>query len=125
MDIFKDKDIKYSLDENFRVLKYGTCVADVNTCKLTGRGICNVDLVDFINLLQDYPDLTDKQVMNFSGWIYGVESQKLKKYTDMAVKAIVPNVEGNQGMVNCLNIRLRILSGVVHTTFKNHLTLQY
>ena len=51
MDIFKDKDIKYSLDDNFRVLKYGTCVADVNTCKLTGRGIYNVDLVDFINLL--------------------------------------------------------------------------
>ena len=62
--------------------------------------------------------------MNFFGWIYGDESQKLKKSTDMVVKAIDPNAEGNQGMVNLLNILPCILSGVVHTPVKNYVTLQ-
>ena len=61
--------------------------------------------------------------MNLSGWIYGDEIQKLEKSTDMFVKAIDPNAEGNQGMVNLLKIRLCILSGDVHMNFKNHATL--
>ena len=40
------------------------------------------------------------------------------------MKAINPNAEGNQGIVNFLKICLRILSGVVHMTLKNHATLQ-
>ena len=63
--------------------------------------------------------------MNFSGYIYGNDIQKLNKSTDMVVKSIDPNAEGNQGMVNCLNIRIHIISCVVHMNFKNHLTLQY
>ena len=61
----------------------------------------NVDLADFTNLLEDYHHLTDDQVMDFSGWIYDDESQKLKKSINMVVKAINLNAEGNQGMVNC------------------------
>ena len=78
-----------------------------------------------LTFLEDYHHLNDKQVMNLSGWIYGDEIQKLEKSTDMVVKATGPNAEGNQGMVNCLNIRIHIISCVVHMNFKNHLTLQY
>ena len=74
--------------------------------------------------MEDYPHLTDEQVMNFSWWIYGDEIQKLKKSTNMVMKVIDLNAEVNQGMVNCLKIRICILSGVVHMTFKNHVTLQ-
>ena len=61
--------------------------------------------------------------MNFSGWIYGDEIQKLKKSIDMVVTVIDLNAERNQGMLNCLNLRACILSGVVHMNFKNHVTL--
>ena len=42
----------------------------------------------------------------------------------MVVKTIKPNAEGNQGMVNCLKIRLCIIYRVVHMTFKSRVTLQ-
>ena len=122
IDLFKDKDTQYGLDDIFRVLKSGTGVADANPCTLLGIVVYHFDLAYFTNHLEDYHHLTEKQVMNFSGWIYDDES--LNKSTDMVVKPIDPNAEGNKGMVNRLNIRLCILSGVVHMNFNNHVTLQ-
>ena len=101
MDIFKDKEIQYGLDKKFRFPKSGTGVADAKPCTLPGSEVYNVDLADFTNLLEDYHHLTDDQVMDFSGWIYDDESQKLKKSINMVVKAINLNAEGNQGIVNC------------------------
>ena len=74
--------------------------------------------------MEDYHHLTDDEVIIFYEWIYGDKSQKLEKSTNMVVKAIDSNAEVNQGKVNCLKIRIRIISGVVHMTFKNHVTLQ-
>ena len=122
MNLFKDEEIQYDLDKSFRLLRYGTRVVDVNPRTLPGSEVYIVDLANFTNLLEEYHHLTDKQVMNISGWIYGNEIQNIYKLTDMVVKAINPNAEGNLGMVNCLKIRLFILSGVVHMNFKNHLT---
>ena len=124
MDLFKYKYIQYGLDNIFRVLKSGTGVADTNNSTLPGSEVYNVNMADFTNLLEDYYHLTDKQVMDFSGWIYGNEIKKLGKSTDMAVKAINTNAEGNQGMLNHLNIRLSILSGVLHMNFDKHVSLQ-
>ena len=123
MDLFKDKEIQYGLDDIFRVPKSVTGVADANPFTLPGSKLYNVYLEDFTNILKDYHHLTGDHTMNFSGWIYSDESQKLKKSTDMVVKDINPNAEENQGMVTRLKIHLRILSGVVHMTFKNHVTL--
>ena len=109
MGFFKDKEIHYSLDDIFRVPKSGTGVADANPHTLPGSEVYNSDLAYFTNLLEDYHHLTDKQVMNFSGWIYGNEIQKLEKSTDMVVKAIYPSADRNQGMANRLKIRLHIL----------------
>ena len=124
MYLFKDKDIQYGLDNIFRVPKYSTGVADANPCTLPGSKVYNVDLAGFTNLLEDYNHLTDDQVMNLSRRIYDDEIQKLEKLTNMVVKSINPNAEGNQGLVNLLKILLCIISGVVHMTFKNHATLQ-
>ena len=110
MNLFKDEEIQYDLDKSFRLLRYGTRVVDVNPRTLPGSEVYIVDLANFTNLLEEYHHLTDKQVMNISGWIYGNEIQNIYKLTDMVVKAINPNAEGNLGMVNCLKIRLFILS---------------
>ena len=112
MDLFKDKEIQYGLDEIFRVPKSGTGVVDVNPRTLPGSEVYNFNLADFTNLLEAYQQLTDEQVMNFSGWIYGDEIHKLEKLTDMVVKATDTNTEENQGMANCLKIRLHIISGM-------------
>ena len=88
MDLFKDKEIHYVLDDIFRVPNSSTSGSDTNPCTLPGSKVYNVYLAYFTKLLEDYHHLTDEQVMNFSGWVYGNESQNLKKSTKMFVKAI-------------------------------------
>ena len=124
MDLFNHNEIQCGLDDIFRVPKSSTGVEDVNPRTISVSEVYNVDLADFTNFLEDYHHLTDNQVMNLYGWIYRDEIQKLEKLTNIVVKAIDPNEEGNQGMVNRLKILIRILSGVVYMNFKNHVTLQ-
>ena len=112
------------MDDIFRVPKSGTSMADAKPHTVPVSEVYNVNLADFTNLLEDYHHLADKHVMHFSGYIYGDEIQKLEKSINMVVKAINPNAEGNQGMMNRLKILLRIISGVVHMTLKNHVNLQ-
>ena len=124
MDLFNHNEIQCGLDDIFRVPKSSTGVEDVNPRTISVSEVYNVDLADFTNFLGDYHHLTDNQVMNLYGWIYRDEIQKLEKLTNIVVKAIDPNEEGNQGMVNRLKIRLCILSGVMYMNFKKHATLQ-
>ena len=56
--------------------------------------------------------------------IKGPGHQKLVKSTNMVVKAINPNAEGNQGLLNRMKIRLGILSGVMQMVFNNNVTLR-
>ena len=95
-----------------------------NPHTLPGSEVYNANLADFTDLLEDYHHLSDKQVMNFSGWIYGDEIQKLDKSTHIVVKAIDPNAERNHGIENGLYICFCILSGAVNMNFKNHMNLQ-
>ena len=67
IDLFKDKEIQYGLDNILRVPKSGTSVADANPHTLPGSEVYNIDLADFTNLLEDYHHLTDNQVVILSG----------------------------------------------------------
>ena len=69
----------------------------------------------------DIHSVTLLQVRCWSGWIMGDEAQDLLVSTDMKIKAIDPNKEGNQGLVNRHKIRLRRLSGALHFIAKNHI----
>ena len=121
MDLFKDRQTQFGLDNILRIPTKGNGKIQANSRTLGGVEHWDADLQDFKNVLIEVHSVNLEQVQAWSAWIYGGESKELSKTTDMKIHAIDPNKVGNQGLVNRYKIRLRRLSGALHFIAKNHL----
>ena len=121
MDLFKDRQTQFGLDNILRIPTKGNGKIQKNPRTLGGVEHWDADLRDFKNVLIDVHSVTFDQVRAWSAWIYGGEAKELSLSNDMKIHAIDPNKVGNQGLVNRYKIRLRRLSGALHFIAKNHL----
>ena len=84
---------------------------------------CNVDVIDYINTLPSYHQLSLDQVRALSGWFLGNKISALTNPTNMKLNAINPNEAGNLGLVNQYNICLQQLCGSLHFILKNQVSI--
>ncbi len=103
------------------VIMSGSGTVNTNPYSIARKENWDANLGDFKSLLVDIHLLTLIQVSVWSGWFMGDQAQGLSISTDMNIKALDHNLNGNQGLVILHKIHLQRLSGALHFIAKNHL----
>lgn len=99
----------------------GTGVVGTVPRKLPGHEVANVDLGEFVNLIDRYRSLTKADVLAWSKWVHGdSDTRRVAPLPgeELTMKAVDVNAPGNDGLVARLRVQQRTVSHMMHQCLK-------